>query len=283
MLKDMQIEDLYYFKYLMYTKSFNEMAKRYGISQSKVSRAIQRLEKECGTNLIYREKFTKGYLLKESGYELLEFIEYFEASLKTLKEEIQKSNKKQIIIGVPKDESFMVTNKYLTNIYTEELVDIIFEEYPIEKFDEVIELKEVDYCMSCYIKKTESRNVMIFLQDMPVEIVFNRKRKIDEIKDLNNKTIISLKNGSYYKMMLDEIIKENRLNVKIVYSDSLETLKLMIRKNIGIGLSINNIIEEETLKRIDISNLYKMKLYAERKENINEEKICRMKKIFNVK
>ncbi|MGL5414866.1 MAG: LysR family transcriptional regulator [Clostridium sp.] len=282
MLEDIQIEDLYYFKYLVDTKSFNEMAKRYGISQSKVSRAIQRLEKECGTNLIYREKFTKGFLIKESGYELLEFIEYFEKNLKHIKDEIQKLNKKQVIIGVPRDESFMVINKYLTNIYTEEAVDVVFKEYPIEKFNEVLELETVDYCMRCCIKKVRSQNIMIFLQDMPIDIIFNSKKKIKSIGDLNDKTFISLKNGSYYKMILDEIIKENRLNVKIVYSDSLETLKLMIRKNIGVGLSINNMIEEEALRKIDISDKYKMKLYAERKANINEEKICRMRKMFNI-
>lgn len=261
-LENIKLADLHCFKVLSQEKSFNDMARRYGISQSKVSIALKRLEEELEEKLVEREKFEKGFVVKEKGIELLKFINWLEEEINEVKEKISSIEKEKIIIGIPIDESMMVVGRYLKELYRNDELQIELR----DKEDEGINYK-IEYYLN---DEKLSSNRKKYLGNIKVKIVY-KDVIIKDIKDLQGKTIISLKQGSYHKKILDYIIKENNLNVNIRYTENISTMKMLIRNKFGVGIEINDEFRNSKINRLDISNMLEIKAYLEEIQRVTVE------------
>lgn len=272
-LENIKLVDLHYFKILTQTKGFNDMSRRYGISQSKISIALKRLEEELGETLVEREKFEKGFVIKEKGMELLKFITWFEEELVETKEKINAMEKEKIVIGIPMEEPMMMVGGYLKKLYHNDELQVELR----DKND-----KGINYKIEYYIKDEEqSLNRKKYLGKVRVNIVY-KNGIIEKIKDLQGKTVISLKKGSYHKKILDHIIKENNINVNIRYAENISTMKMLIKNKFGIGIEINNEFKGSKINRLDISDSLEIKAYLEEVERVTvESKEILCNNIFN--
>lgn len=261
-LENIKLIDLRYFKVLTQAKSFNDMSRRYGISQSKISLSLKRLEDELEERLIERSKFKKGFVIKEKGIDLLKFIMWLEENIEETKEKVNSVDKEKIIIGIPTGESMMMVGKYLEKLYHNENIEVELRD---------INDKEINYKIEYYIKDDElSLNRKKYLGKVSIKII-SKSGNIKSIKDVEGKTMISLKKDSYHKKILDYIIKKNDIKVNIKYTENISTMKMLIQNNIGVGIEINNEFRGSNIGRLDISDTLEIKAYLEEIKKVTVE------------
>lgn len=259
----LRISDLYYFKTLCEKRSFTITAKIHFISQPKLSIAIKRLEDELGVKLILREKFIREFKITSDGLKLLEFINYFDYKVMNLKKSL-KHEKRELNIGVPKGEGYLMIQQYLKDLYEREDVDINLIEININDLKNQSVLENLDYCFTCYKSgNIDTKNKRIFLRKGNI-YMFTKGEKLKSVEELNEKVIFCLKKHTYhYEIMLEVINKFNVQPKKIIFLENFELIKIFMEKEDGVCIAMECAFKEITdISKTKIKN-YTVDIYLE--------------------
>lgn len=235
--------------------SISEAAKQTYSSQPAISRSIKKLEEELNVVLFYRT--TSGVELTEKGKELLFFVEKSYNNLVIAERNMIETNnltRGKLSIGMPSnvgsfflfDKIIDFHNKYpkieitiITGSTTELLklleshkIDFIIDTSPIHTTNQnlVIEkLISVDYCFVVK-KETHLENI----------------DKIHSLKDLYNKPLILPIPNTANRNDLDSLLLNYHVKIKNVLNiHTSEMILSAVKKDLGIGYVIKNLIENE--------------------------------------
>ncbi|MCO0832390.1 LysR family transcriptional regulator [Fructobacillus sp. W13] len=96
----MRIQDLKYYLSLSELGNFSQVSKKFSVSQPTISLAMQRLEKEMKTELIWRDPGHKKIALTHSGRILAEHARVMVNEYDQAEEEIQKEAEQKLVLGL---------------------------------------------------------------------------------------------------------------------------------------------------------------------------------------
>ena len=236
--------------------SISKAAKETFSSQPAISKAVKKLEEELGTQLFYRN--LSGVELTEKGKELLYFVEKSYNNLIIAERnmlETENLQKGKLSIGMPSNiGSFFLFDKIiefhkkypkievtiitgstsnLISLLDSHKVDFVIDTSPINigMGDEikVKKLKEVEYC---FIAKSDTTLLNI--------------HEIQELKDLEKYPLILPIPGTANRNDLDETLKIHNINIEnIINIHTSEMIIAGVKKDLGIGYVIQNLVEQE--------------------------------------
>ena len=237
--------------------SISKAAQLNYISQPAVSKSIKKLEEELATQLFYRN--LNGVELTEKGKELLYFVEKSYNNLIVAERnmlETENLQRGKLSVGMPSNVgSFFLFDKIidfhkrfpnieitimtgstsvLLNLLDSHKVDFVIDTSPIKiNFEEGItvkKLKEVEYCFIAK-KDTELLNI----------------KDITSISDLKKYPLILPIPGTANRNDLDELLKINNVEIEnIINIHTSEMIIAGVKKDLGIGYVISNLVEFET-------------------------------------
>lgn len=235
-------------------------------SQPAISRAIKKLESELGVQLFYRT--LTGVELTDMGKELLEFVEksynnLILAERRMMERETLERGK--LSIGMPSNiGSFFLFDKIidfhkqypnievtiitgstskLINLLNSHNVDFVIDTSPIDaKLDDnfiVSKLDEVEYCFA--VKNNSNNNYS----------------DINSLSLLADKPLILPIQGTANRNDLDKLLLKNNISINnVINIHTSEMIISAIKKDLGIGYIIYNLIEDDVkngeIKVLDI-------------------------------
>lgn len=236
--------------------SISKAAKNSYTSQPAISKAIKKLEDELETQLFYRT--LNGVDLTDKGQELLYFVEKSYNNLLIDERnmlETENLSRGKLSIGMPSNiGSFYLFDKImdfhkkypkieitimtgstsnLINLLDTHKVDFIIDTSPINvMLDEgmkVSKLTEVNYCFA--VKKGTT--------------MFD-STQIRSLQDLASHQLILPIPGTANRNDLDEVLKDNNVQIdNIINIHTSEMIISAIKKDLGVGYIISNLIENE--------------------------------------
>lgn len=236
--------------------SISKAAKNSYTSQPAISKAIKKLEDELETQLFYRT--LNGVDLTDKGQELLYFVEKSYNNLLIAERnmlETENLSRGKLSIGMPSNiGSFYLFDKImdfhkkypkieitimtgstsnLINLLDTHKVDFIIDTSPINvMLDEgmkVSKLTEVNYCFA--VKKGTT--------------MFD-STQIRSLQDLASHQLILPIPGTANRNDLDEVLKDNNVQIdNIINIHTSEMIISAIKKDLGVGYIISNLIENE--------------------------------------
>ena len=236
--------------------SISKAAKNSYTSQPAISKAIKKLEDELQTQLFYRT--LNGVDLTDKGQELLYFVEKSYNNLLIAERnmlETENLSRGKLSIGMPSNiGSFYLFDKImdfhkkypkieitimtgstsnLINLLDTHKVDFIIDTSPINvMLDEgmkVSKLTEVNYCFA--VKKGTT--------------MFD-STQIRSLQDLASHQLILPIPGTANRNDLDEVLKDNNVQIdNIINIHTSEMIISAIKKDLGVGYIISNLIENE--------------------------------------
>ena len=219
-------------------------------SQPAISKAIKKLESELNTQLFYRN--LNGVKLTDKGIELLYFVEKSYSNLVIAERtmlETENLERGKLSIGMPSnigsfylfDKIIEFHNNYpnieitiitgstnnLLSLLDSHKVDFVIDTSPINNISSdtiVTELNSVNYC---FVSK-------------------NKYNNIKSLKDLENKPLILPIPGTKNRYDLDELLSKNDVNIEnVINIHTSEMIISGVKKNLGIGYVIYNLIEDD--------------------------------------
>ncbi|MCK8617878.1 LysR family transcriptional regulator [Fructobacillus sp. M158] len=94
----MRIQDLQYYLALADLGSFSKVSKQFNVSQPTISLAMQRLEKELATELIWRDPGHQKFALTHPGRILQQHAQQIVTQYQLAEEEIQKEAEQKLLL-----------------------------------------------------------------------------------------------------------------------------------------------------------------------------------------
>ena len=219
-------------------------------SQPAISKAIKKLESELNTQLFYRN--LNGVELTDKGKELLYFVEKSYSNLVIAERtmlETENLERGKLSIGMPSnigsfylfDKIIEFHNNYpnievtiitgstnnLLSLLDSHKVDFVIDTSPINNISSdtiVTELESVNYC---FVSK-------------------DKYNDIKSLKDLENKPLILPIPGTKNRYDLDELLNKNNINIEnVINIHTSEMIISGVKKNLGIGYVIYNLVEDD--------------------------------------
>ena len=243
------------FLYLYEDKSISKTANRLYVSQPAISYSLKELENQLGYSLFYRN--SKGIEPTLEAKELYNYISTAFNILNDAEEHIKNLNSLNIgciRIGTP---------SHIGIFYLSEFIADFRKIYPGIKF-EIISKSTADM-----VEMLETRNLDIIVDTLPI----NSQKNVTKItlsklyncfaynknilKDINIKKVEDLKNyplilpsaTSSIRLKLDEYMEsQNTILKPILESWTTEMMLDMVRRGVGVGYFIRNVIDTQNDK-----------------------------------
>lgn len=243
------------FLYLYEDKSISKTANRLYVSQPAISYSLKELENQLGYSLFYRN--SKGIEPTLEAKELYNYISTAFNILNDAEEHIKNLNSLNIgciRIGTP---------SHIGIFYLSEFIADFRKIYPGIKF-EIISKSTADM-----VEMLETRNLNIIVDTLPI----NSQKNVTKItlsklyncfaynknilKDINIKKVEDLKNyplilpsaTSSIRLKLDEYMEsQNTILKPILESWTTEMMLDMVRRGVGVGYFIRNVIDTQNDK-----------------------------------
>lgn len=219
-------------------------------SQPAISKSIKKLESELNTQLFYRN--LNGVELTDKGKELLYFVEKSYSNLVITERtmlETENLERGKLSIGMPSNiGSFYLFDKIIEfhNNYPNIEVTIItgstnnlLSLLDSHKVDFVIDTSPINNISSdTIVTKLESVNYCFVSKD--------KYNDIKSLKDLENKPLILPIPGTKNRYDLDELLNKNNINIEnVINIHTSEMIISGVKKNLGIGYVIYNLVEDD--------------------------------------
>lgn len=234
-------------------KSFTKVAEKNFVAQSMISKSIKKIEKYFGAELVKRAKFSKEVEFTPKG----EIVYGFAKELKIQSEKLvsileEKDEKDKIKIGYTEGFGNECIMKYVSILISEEMKISEFIEI-IEDKKEMLEAKlergELDFILIYYLNsiKCEEKTKRILLKKVDLDVYAKKgyKQGIKDINILNDKVIVSLKDGALHYDLTNEIIEKNKIVPKrIIRINDLDMLLELIATGVGMGILCKSSAEE---------------------------------------
>ena len=219
-------------------------------SQPAISKAIKKLESELNTQLFYRN--LNGVELTDKGKELLYFVEKSYSNLVIAERtmlETENLERGKLSIGMPSnigsfylfDKIIEFHNNYpnievtiitggtnnLLSLLDSHKVDFVIDTSPINNISSDTSVTELDSVNYCFVSK-------------------NKYDDIKSLKDLENKPLILPIPGTKNRYDLDELLSKNDVNIEnVINIHTSEMIISGVKKNLGIGYVIYNLVEDD--------------------------------------
>ena len=235
------------------SESISDASKKLFITQSAVSKAIKKLEKNINTNLFYRNN--KGVKLTDKGKELLFYVEEAFNNLVTAERtmiESQTLNKGKIAIGVPSQIGSFYIFEDITNFHKKyPNIEITIISKTTTQLLKLLEQHEIDFIIDTSPINTKIDNIVI-KPLIEVNNCFVIKAEssisIDEIKsisDLVNYPLVLPIKGTDNRKQLDKIFEKNNIELNnVINIHTSEMIVGAVKKDLGIGYIIYDVIKD---------------------------------------
>ena len=219
-------------------------------SQPAISKSIKKLESELNTQLFYRN--LNGVELTDKGKELLYFVEKSYSNLVIAERtmlETENLERGKLSIGMPSnigsfylfDKIIEFHNNYpnievtiitgstnnLLSLLDSHKVDFVIDTSPINNISSDTIVTELDSVNYCFVSK-------------------NKYNDIKSLKDLENKPLILPIPGTKNRYDLDELLSKKNVNIEnVINIHTSEMIISGVKKNLGIGYVIYNLVEDD--------------------------------------
>ena len=261
------------FLYLFEEKSISKTASKLYVSQPAISYSLKELENQLGYTLFYRN--SKGIEPTTEAKELYGYISTAFHILNDAEEHIKNLNQLStgcIRIGVP---------SYIGMFYLSYYVLEFRKQYPGIKFEilcrpnnemiEMLETRKLDMILGTLPMNSKKDVTKTSLGKLQVCFAYHRnyneKINCNKISDINNYPVILPIKESYVRSKLDEYLDKNNIRINpIIECSSNEVLLEMVRKGIGIGCFMRDVldiqIDKDNFKVLEFSDLPSINLYC---------------------
>lgn len=219
-------------------------------SQPAISKAIKKLESELNTQLFYRN--LNGVELTDKGKELLYFVEKSYSNLVIAERtmlETENLERGKLSIGMPSNiGSFYLFDKIIEFHNNYPNIEITIITGGTNNLLSLLDSHKVDFVIDTSpINNISSDTIVTELNS--VNYCFVSKNKYDDIKslkDLENKPLILPIPGTKNRYDLDELLNKNNVNIEnVINIHTSEMIISGVKKNLGIGYVIYNLVEDD--------------------------------------
>ena len=253
-------------------KNLTSAAKELSVSQPAVTKTINQLEKQLGGKLFIRSK--SGMKLTPEGKEL--FIKV-NAAINILKDVENDFIKKE---NLESGEVRIGISTILTKIYLLPFVKQFKEKYPNVKIniqngltDDLLHmLKKGSLDLVIYNNYLEESKILNQKQLKKIEysIIYNKNvydiKSFDDIKTL---PFIVQKEGSFTRKLFDEFTSNNSFTpISSIEVTSHELGYEFIKDGLGIGLTYDDIIKDDFIKKVSLPEKIENSLILATNKNI---------------
>jgi len=243
------------FLYLVEEKSISKTANKLYVSQPAISYSLKELENQLGYTLFYRN--SKGIEPTLEAKELYSYISTAFNILNDAEEHIKNLNNLNIgciRIGTPSHIGIFYLSRFIVDFR---------KIYPGIKF-EIISKSTADL-----VEMLETRNLDLIVDTLPINskknvtkvtlsklyncFAYNKKIlkdvEINQVDDLKNYPLILPSATSSIRLKLDEYMESRNAKLNpILESWTTEMMLEMVRRGVGIGYFIKNVIDTQSDK-----------------------------------
>ena len=219
-------------------------------SQPAISKAIKKLESELNTQLFYRN--LNGVELTDKGKELLYFVEKSYSNLVIAQRtmlETENLERGKLSIGMPSNiGSFYLFDKIIGFHNNYPNIEITIITGSTNNLLSLLDSHKVDFVIDTSPINNISSDTIVTELDS-VNYCFISKNKYDDIKslkDLENKPLILPIPGTKNRYDLDELLNKKNVNIEnVINIHTSEMIISGVKKNLGIGYVIYNLVEDD--------------------------------------
>ncbi len=240
-------------------KNFTKAANKLNLTQPAVSHQIKELEEELHEQLFIRKK---GDIIPTPiGEVVINYAKKFVAMYNKMLEDINHNHKINIKLGITHTaESNKITEIIGSYLISNPGISVTIITDTTDSLYKMVQNYELDLAIVDN-KKNIKLNYLPLDTDYLVCVVNNNsplaKKKIVTLKELKKENLILRLDSSYTRRLFEstlESINESIHNFKIILElDNIETIKDLIRKNIGVSiLAKNTCIDEANRKKLTI-------------------------------
>jgi len=264
----MELRQLEYFYNVAKLKNVTRAAEMLNVAQPSVTASIKKLEKELNTQLFIREhkqmKLTEeGQVFFLKAEDILFRIDDTLAEIKDMATE----RKGTLRIGIPPMIGTYLFPKVFVDFF-KEYPDIELKIWEYGSLDTQGMILEGELDMGIVITSEASVELeTLGLSHSQVMVCLpenHPQNKADSlsIADLKSEKVIMLKKGFYHRKKMMESYNEANIKPQIVLSSNqLETIKSLVRNNVGISFLMEDVIsKEEGIIGIPLHNAVKLEI-----------------------
>ncbi|MDF7637797.1 LysR substrate-binding domain-containing protein [Leuconostocaceae bacterium ESL0958] len=243
----MRIADLEYYIALASYRNFSQVSDRFNVSQPTISLAMQRLEKEMGTELLKRNKAHKNLTLTYAGQVFLQHADTMVEQYKLAQTEIQRITEHSLLIGLPPiiqiayfpDIAMRLSDQVLTHLRTQE----------IGAHEALNQLKsgELDASFIGHLDPIDQADFdLIDFDERPFAILVSEKhplaaRSSVSFAELVAEQFILLKGNFVHSEAFDRLARASHSQNRVIFTSSQPYgILSMIKQNRGIGFMVDH-------------------------------------------
>lgn len=247
----MELKQLEYFQMTSRLKNITRAAKRLRVSQPNITVAIKKLEAELGIQLFDRSQ--KQLSLTPEG---AVFLNRIALALRNIQDAVlevndyKKLQKGTIKIGIPSMIGAFLFPRIFSSFQKKySHLDIYLYEEGSMTIREQIERDELDFGIVILSGASSSLELLPmsknqFVVCLPLDHPLAGKKSIS-INDIENESIIMLKEGSYLRnLLLKKMANENIKANIVLESNQIETIKGLVASNVGIAFLLDFVVKD---------------------------------------
>ena len=247
----MELKQLEYFQMTSRLKNITRAAKRLRVSQPNITVAIKKLEAELGIQLFDRSQ--KQLSLTPEG---AVFLNRIALALRNIQDAVlevndyKKLQKGTIKIGIPSMIGAFLFPRIFSSFQKKySHLDIYLYEEGSMTIREQIERDELDFGIVILSGASSSLELLPmsknqFVVCLPLDHPLASKKSIS-INDIENESIIMLKEGSYLRnLLLKKMANENIKANIVLESNHIETIKGLVASNVGIAFLLDFVVKD---------------------------------------
>ena len=243
------------FLYLYEERSISRTASKLYVSQPAISYSLKELENQLGYTLFYRN--SKGIEPTLEANELYSYISTAFNILNDAEEHIKNLNSLNIgciRIGTPSHIGLFYLSNFITDfrkIYPGIRFEIICKS--TSDMVEMLETRKLDLIVDTLPINSKKDVTKITLSKLQNCFAYNKNKMkdihIDKVEDLANLPLILPSATSSIRLKLDEYMEsQNTKLMPILESWTTEMMIEMVRKGVGIGYFVRNVIDTQNDK-----------------------------------
>ena len=243
------------FLYLFEEKSISKTASKLYVSQPAISYSLKELENQLGYTLFYRN--SKGIEPTLEAKELYSYISTAFNIFHDAEEHIKNLNNLNIgciRIGTPSHIGIFYLSHYVADfrkIYPGIRFEIVCKS--TSDMVEMLETRKLDLIVDTLPINSKKDVTKVTLARLPNCFAYNKDIMkdihIEKVEDLKNYPLILPSATSSIRLKLDEYMEsQNTKLVPILESWTTEIMIEMVRKGVGIGYFVQNVIDTQSDK-----------------------------------
>ena len=243
------------FLYLFEEKSISKTASKLYVSQPAISYSLKELENQLGYTLFYRN--SKGIEPTLEAKELYSYISTAFNIFHDAEEHIKNLNNLNIgciRIGTPSHIGIFYLSHYVADfrkIYPGIRFEIVCKS--TSDMVEMLETRKLDLIVDTLPINSKKDVTKVTLARLPNCFAYNKNIMkdihIEKVEDLKNYPLILPSATSSIRLKLDEYMEsQNTKLVPILESWTTEIMIEMVRKGVGIGYFVQNVIDTQSDK-----------------------------------